>query len=213
MCQHSSPLRLWLWSQMTMFRDCWDTLRLLRESLKPLTNIDNCFKNNCVKAPLQMLYLITEWLFEAVAYNGQCLIVTCVCVCVCVCARVCTRALSHVRLFVTLWTIAHQAPLSMGFPRQEYWSRLPFPSPGDLPDPGIKPVSPVSATLAGRFFTTAPGKPQPLLNLPGMNVKLASYSTPAPQGCQNYLPKEQIWVTRLPAVFQIQSRFHRSKSV
>ena len=45
-------------------------------------------------------------------------------------------------LFVTPWTVACQAPLSMGFPRKEYWSGLPFPSPGDLPDPGIKPVSP-----------------------------------------------------------------------
>ena len=43
--------------------------------------------------------------------------------------------------FVTPWAVAHQAPLSMGFPRQKYWSGLPFPSPGDLPDPGIKPVS------------------------------------------------------------------------
>ena len=49
---------------------------------------------------------------------------------------------SHVRLFVTLWTVAHQAPPSMGFSRQEYWSGLPIPSPGGLPDPGIKPVSP-----------------------------------------------------------------------
>ena len=45
-------------------------------------------------------------------------------------------------VFETPWTVAHQAPLPMGFPRQEYWSGLPFPSPGDLPDPGIKPVSP-----------------------------------------------------------------------
>ena len=50
--------------------------------------------------------------------------------------------LSHVEFFVTLWTIGHQAPLSMGFPRQEYWSGLPFPPPGDLPNPGIKPGSP-----------------------------------------------------------------------
>ena len=50
--------------------------------------------------------------------------------------------LSCVQLFVTPWTVAHQAPLSMGFSRQEYWSGLPFPSPGDLPDPGIKPTSP-----------------------------------------------------------------------
>ena len=52
------------------------------------------------------------------------------------------KSLSRVRLFATPWTIAHQAPPSMGFSRQEYWSRLPFPSPGDLPDPGIEPRSP-----------------------------------------------------------------------
>ena len=51
--------------------------------------------------------------------------------------------------FVTLWAVAHQAPLSLGFSRQEYWSGFPFPPPGDLPDPGIKPVSPA---LAGGFF-------------------------------------------------------------
>ena len=57
----------------------------------------------------------------------------------------------------TPWTVAHQASLSVGFPRQEYWSGLPVPSPGDLPDRGIKPVSPA---LASRFFTTElPGKP------------------------------------------------------
>ena len=50
---------------------------------------------------------------------------------------------------VTTWTIALQAPLSMGFPRQEYWSGLSFPSPGDLPDPGIQPASPTSSALAG----------------------------------------------------------------
>ena len=55
--------------------------------------------------------------------------------------------------FVTLWTIASQAPLSMGFSRQEYWSEFLFPSPGDLPYPGIKPTSPA---LPGRFFTTEP---------------------------------------------------------
>ena len=49
----------------------------------------------------------------------------------------------------TPWAVAHQAPLSMGFPRQEYWSALPFPSPWDLPDPGIEPES----AIAGRFFT------------------------------------------------------------
>ena len=63
--------------------------------------------------------------------------------------------LSHAQLFATPWTGACQAPLSMGFPRQEYWSGLPFPPPGDLPDPGIKPVSLVSPALAGGFFTTS----------------------------------------------------------
>ena len=51
------------------------------------------------------------------------------------------KSLSHVQLFVTPWTIAHQAPPFMGFSRQEYWSGLPFPSPGDLPNPGIEPGS------------------------------------------------------------------------
>ena len=52
------------------------------------------------------------------------------------------KSLSLVPLFATAWTVAYQAPLSMGFSRQEYWNRLPFPSPGDLPNPGIKPRSP-----------------------------------------------------------------------
>ena len=55
--------------------------------------------------------------------------------------------------FATLWTVVRQASLPIVFPRQEYWGGLPFPSPGDLPDPGIEPTSPA---LAGRFFTTEP---------------------------------------------------------
>ena len=58
--------------------------------------------------------------------------------------------LSHVQIFATPWTVAHQAPLFMGFSRQEYWSGLPFPSAGDLPNPGIEPESPA---LADGFFT------------------------------------------------------------
>ena len=62
--------------------------------------------------------------------------------------------------FVTPWTAAHQAPLSMGFPRQKYWNGLPFPPPGGLPDPGIEPVSLAFPALAGGFFTTkSPGNP------------------------------------------------------
>ena len=59
-------------------------------------------------------------------------------------------------LFETPWTVTHQALLSMGFSRQEYWMGLPFPTPGDLPKPGIKPGSLMSPALAGGFFTTSP---------------------------------------------------------
>ena len=67
---------------------------------------------------------------------------------------------SHVRLCVTPWTVALQASLSMRFSGQEYWSGLPFPSPGDLPDPGIKSESLISLALAGRFFTTPQWQPK-----------------------------------------------------
>ena len=60
----------------------------------------------------------------------------------------------HVQLCATLWTVAHQAPLSMAFSRQEYWSGLSCPLPGDLPNPEIKPVSLTSRALADWFFTT-----------------------------------------------------------
>ena len=69
----------------------------------------------------------------------------------CVCAM-----LSHVRLFGTSWRVAYQAPLSLGFPRQEYWSGLSFSSPGDLPNPGTEPLSPKSPALASRLFTIKP---------------------------------------------------------
>ena len=77
-------------------------------------------------------------------------------ICVCVCACLLSR-FSCVWLFSTLWTLAFQAPSSMGFSRQEYWSGWPCPPPGDLPDPGIEPRSLLSpaVTLAGRFFTTS----------------------------------------------------------
>ena len=72
----------------------------------------------------------------------------------------CLCMLSLAELFGTPLTIAHQAPLSMEFSRQEYWSGLPFPSPGDLQDPGTEPISLASPALAGGFFTTEPpGKP------------------------------------------------------
>ena len=79
------------------------------------------------------------------------------------------QSISRVGLFVIPGTVAHQAPLSMGFPRQEYWSGLPFSSPGYLPNPGIESMSLASPALAGGFFTIeSPGKPiirveQPLI--------------------------------------------------
>ena len=67
------------------------------------------------------------------------------------------KSLSHVRLFAILWTVAHQAPPHMGFSRQEFWSGLLFPSPGDLPNPGVKPGSP--ALQADALPSQPPGKP------------------------------------------------------
>ena len=70
----------------------------------------------------------------------------------CVCAL---SHFSHVRLFATLWTLAHQATLSMGFCRQQYWSGLPCPPPWDLADPGIEPSSLTPPALASRFYTSS----------------------------------------------------------
>ena len=67
------------------------------------------------------------------------------------------KSLSRVRLFATPWTVAYQAPPSMGFSRQQYWSGLPFPAPGDLPDPGIEPRYPT--LQADALSSEPPGKP------------------------------------------------------
>ena len=72
--------------------------------------------------------------------------------------KVKVKSLSRVHLFATPWTVAHQAPLSVGFSRQEYWSGLPFPSPGDLPDPGVEPRFP--ALQADALTSKPPGKPK-----------------------------------------------------
>ena len=73
--------------------------------------------------------------------------------------KVTVKSLSRVRLFATPWTVAYQAPPSMGFSRQECWNGLPFPSPGDLPHPGIQPRSP--ALQADALPSEPPGKPNP----------------------------------------------------
>ena len=86
--------------------------------------------------------------------------------CVCVCVLSC---FSCVQLFVTLWTVSHQAPLSVGFSRHEYWSGLPHPPPWDLPIPGIEPTSLMSPALAGRFFTTSTAWEDPCIGWQSLN--------------------------------------------
>ena len=90
--------------------------------------------------------------------------------------------LSRVRLSVTPWTAARRAPLSTGFSRQAYWSGLPCPPPGDLPDPGTQPASPVSPALAGRLFATEPSE-KPLENLATLQLPSSWSSRSAPPGC------------------------------
>ena len=87
---------------------------------------------------------------------------SCMCVCVCVC-----KLLSRSQLFVTPWVITCQVPLSMGFSRQEHWSGLPFPSPGDLPNPGIKPGSPT--LQVDSLPAEPPGKPKECQTISKMN--------------------------------------------
>ena len=85
----------------------------------------------------------------------------------------CVYVLSHVWLFATPWTVACQVPLSMGFPRQEYWSALPFPPPGDLPNPGIETVPLGSPALAGRLFTTSATWEAPFWTLTKGNILIS----------------------------------------
>ena len=102
----------------------------------------------------------------------------------------CVKLLSRVRLSATPWTVARQAPPSMGFSRQEYWSGLPFPSPGDLPNPGIEPRSPT--LQADSLLSEPPGKAQDLLeltpkkdvlfNIGDWNAKVGSQETPGVTG-------------------------------
>ena len=86
----------------------------------------------------------------------------------------CVKSLSRVRLFAIPWTVARQAPLSMGFSKQEYWSGLPFPFPGDLPNPGIKPGSPV--LQADALSSEPPGKTSHSSEPPGKTSHPGKYS-------------------------------------
>ena len=102
-----------------------------------------------------------------------------------------------VPLFVIPWIVARQVPLSKGFSRQEYWSGLPFPSSGDLPDARIEPMSLASPALAGRFFTTSatcgwslfPGHPAPTFE----RKDCLDREKGVQQGCQRlYIPRESL---------------------
>ena len=88
-------------------------------------------------------------------------------------ACLCVHAKSF-QSYWTLWTVAHQAPLSMGFSRQEYWSGLSFPSPGDLPNPGIKPSSHLLDWQAGSLLPAPPGKPTIIIIICYYNVTASS---------------------------------------
>ena len=100
---------------------------------------------------------------------------------------VCTQLPSLVWLSEIPWTIAHQAPLSMEFPRQEYWSGLPFPTPRDLSNPGIQPVSLRSSELAGGFFTTSATWEAYILSIHNI------YSSVTPQKSEGGKPNLTLW--------------------
>ena len=108
-----------------------------------MTNIDSSPPGSPVPGILQAITL--EWV--AISFSND------------ESEKIKVKSLSHVRLFVTPWTVAYEAPPSMGFSRQECWSGLPFPSPGDLPDPGIEPRSP--ALQADALPSEPPGKHTP----------------------------------------------------
>ena len=106
--------------------------------------------------------------------------------------KVKVKSLSRVRLFATPWTIAYQAPLSMGFSRQECWSGLPFLSPGDLPDPGIEPGSP--ALQADALSSEPPGKPLVTKACP---IIATPWTVARPAPLSMRLSRQEYW-SRLP---------------
>ena len=102
---------------------------------------------------------------------------------------------SHVQHFAILWTVAHQAPLSMGFSRQEYWSGLPCPSPGDLPDPGIEPRSLMSPALASRFFTTSAIWCYSMVKIKQLLIHTTRTLQKITLSWYRYIPKGTFWVS------------------
>ena len=145
--------------------ELWPLFSLLFSSLSPPPTTSGKLINHSYKYPrstkpnikvdpsthFRSFLYFTSGIYSSVL----CLQIT-VTLCVCLCVLAHSQLLNHVRLFETPWAVTYQAPLTMGFSRQEYSSGLLFPSPGDLPNPGIKPAF---STLAGGFFTAElPGK-------------------------------------------------------
>ena len=113
------------------------------------------YQKICSRLSIVALFIIAKkWKLLTNSRMSKYILCACVCVCVCVRARTHVLMLSHVWLCDPMDCMARQAPLPMEFSSQEYWSRLPFPSPGDLPDPRFEPMSLVSPALAGGFFTS-----------------------------------------------------------
>ena len=137
---------IFLGSKITADGDCSNESKWhLLLGRKTMTNLDSMLKNRDITLPTKVR-LVKAMVFPVVMYG---------------CEKV--KSLSHVWFFVTPWTVAHQAPPPMEFPRQEYWSELPFLSLRDLPEPGIKPRSPT--LQADTSLSEPPGKPNLIGNL------------------------------------------------
>ena len=133
LCERNKLISWWVIALLPLRRQVkWRISSKSKIILLRKLYFQNCFKGNFI-ADLGHTFRTT----------------TCVCVCVCV------QSLSCVWLFVTPWTVAHQAPLSIELSRQEHWSGLPFPSPGDLPDPKTEPRPP-GIGRSGQFFAIWP---------------------------------------------------------
>ena len=109
--------------------------------------------------------------------------------------KVClSQLLSLVQLFVTPWTVGCQAPLSMGFPRQEYWRGVPFPTPGDLPDPGIGCPSLGPPALAGGFFFTTSATWEALMKLWIIIINTSSYTPFSHPVLETSVPQDKVQI-------------------
>ena len=144
---HSTTAMVWFWLHCFLCSACFSCSLAENPSLaqEPILGPTIWARAHC-KSAAELLFLFPP---VQLRFICQC--------------HICThylhlvQSLSRVLLFLTLWTVACQAPLSLGLSKQEHWSGFSFPSPGDPPNPGIEPVS---SALAGRFFTTQPpGKP------------------------------------------------------